>query len=395
MINFVSMGNLGNLGNLKNPNKNSAIAFGLSKKDNNERPIHRQAATSDEFVPSTKQKTNLGEWGDDEDEEVSEKKAKQIETWDDIDEVPEEKEPPKSKKPLTWDSSGSVRKKQAKSNDSLMVKAAGITSLLTVGALCTSLAGKFVGKESQAYTPSLDEAPKTEQVQTQIRNFDNEAETPPKFQGTQQYLEQRQPHQTIQKNDTRYNELAGMKVVIDPGHGGKDFGAVDNGLREKDIALEVSKEVKQTLEDHKINVQLTRDADYLNNFPTYIDKYKDNHDSFISIHANSTDDKSVCGLEIYAESSNESYKLANTIYKNIKKELGVEFESHCSNWDRGVKAASTSRAKYIRRAGESTVLVETAFISNKEDTKVFTDPQLKAKLVKAIARGTEEYLAQQ
>lgn len=191
--------------------------------------------------------------------------------------------------------------------------------------------------------------------------------------------------------------LSGKSIVIDPGHGGKDSGAVGNGLLEKDINLEFSKNVQKALTNHKVGVTLTRNTDSSDNgdnFPTYLNKYDGASNAFISIHSNSVDDSTVCGVEIFAEASEESNVLAKTIYKHIKQEMGDEFSSHCGRWDRGVKDASTSRAKYIKRAGSPSVLIELGFVSHSKDASMLSSPELKAKYIKAISEGVEEYLAQ-
>ena len=90
-------------------------------------------------------------------------------------------------------------------------------------------------------------------------------------------------------------------IVVDPGHGGKDPGAVSpRGLYEKDINLIVSKYLKQELEQQGFRVILTRSSDVFLTLEqrTKIAK-KHNADLFISIHANANNSRAVNGVEIY------------------------------------------------------------------------------------------------
>ena len=95
-----------------------------------------------------------------------------------------------------------------------------------------------------------------------------------------------------------------MKVVIDPGHGGTDAGAVSDQVKEANITLDISKKVSQLLKnDSDFEVVLTRNADRI--VPLFerseIAK-KAKADIFISIHANSSTDLSAKGAEIYFQS---------------------------------------------------------------------------------------------
>jgi N-acetylmuramoyl-L-alanine amidase len=90
-------------------------------------------------------------------------------------------------------------------------------------------------------------------------------------------------------------------VMIDPGHGGYDPGTeVDPGLPEKTVALEISRKLKQALEERGIDARLTRDGDY---FLSLADRTRlanrAHADLFISIHLNSSPDPQTAGIETY------------------------------------------------------------------------------------------------
>lgn len=95
-----------------------------------------------------------------------------------------------------------------------------------------------------------------------------------------------------------------FKVVIDPGHGGTDAGAVADKVKEADLTLEISKKVSKLLEeDSQFDVILTRESDKvlpLADRSKVAKKAK--ADLFISIHANSSTDLSAKGAEVYFQS---------------------------------------------------------------------------------------------
>ena len=95
-----------------------------------------------------------------------------------------------------------------------------------------------------------------------------------------------------------------LKVVVDPGHGGTDAGAVSNQIKEADITLEISKKVAQLLKnDSNFEVILTRTSDRIVPlFERSNTAKKAKADIFISIHANSSTDLSAKGAEIYFQS---------------------------------------------------------------------------------------------
>ena len=91
--------------------------------------------------------------------------------------------------------------------------------------------------------------------------------------------------------------LSQLTIVLDPGHGGKDPGASGNGMREKDVVLDISKRVKNYFQGTPINVKLTRETDVFLELPTRVKFAKQNKaDLFISVHANAFNGKA-SGIE--------------------------------------------------------------------------------------------------
>ena len=176
------------------------------------------------------------------------------------------------------------------------------------------------------------------------------------------------------------------KVVIDPGHGGSDPGAVGiNGLRETDIVLEVSKSVSDFLTNKGVKTILTRNYERTLDLQPRVTKANNSKaDVFVSIHANATRGKrkDVNGLETYYYSGYKGYSLAKNIQKQI---LIVSPQSP----DRGVRR---SRFYVIRKTLMPAALVEIGFVTGMYDADLLRQKFYRDKMSFAIARGILNYL---
>ena len=96
--------------------------------------------------------------------------------------------------------------------------------------------------------------------------------------------------------------LRPIVVVIDPGHGGKDPGAIGrSGVQEKKIVLDISKRLKKILLNRGYKVKMTREKDEFISLQGRTEiASKSMADLFVSVHANSSPVRSVHGLEVYA-----------------------------------------------------------------------------------------------
>lgn len=215
------------------------------------------------------------------------------------------------------------------------------------------------------------------------------------------------------------------RVVIDAGHGGFDSGAVGkNGLKEKDVTLDLAKRLHEILKrEGKIKSFLTRTGDYyipLSARTVVANQYQ--ADLFISIHINANKKKQPNGSETYfcseKASSAEAEKVAaleNSVIKydeSYKKrsdyidieEILFKFEQK-SNWNEsGVFAAAFQRrleqrlpfksrgvhsANFyvLRRAKMPAILLEAGFISNANDEAMLKQATFREKVAIAIAKG--------
>lgn len=175
-------------------------------------------------------------------------------------------------------------------------------------------------------------------------------------------------------------------IVIDPGHGGKDPGAVGNGLKEKDLTLAISLKVAELLRAQKLNVIMTRTADtFVDLSPARTPKC----DLSISVHVNAGGGQ---GLETWVSLFNQpakSKQLGQAIQNNILKLVPFR--------NRGLKTRANSKnnADYLymlRNAKGVPVLVECGFIDNAADANILKTPSNLTKIAEGIANGVQEYL---
>lgn len=173
-------------------------------------------------------------------------------------------------------------------------------------------------------------------------------------------------------------------VVIDPGHGGKDPGAVGlGGLQEKDVILPISLDVSQLLKQQGVEVMLTRNADYFVSLQGRTNMAnRARADIFVSIHANAVGGgrTNVNGLEVYYAGSRD---LAEAIHRSIIRRINVR--------DRGVKQA---RFYVLRNSRMPASLVEVGFVTGSEDNPKLRDPAYRRQMAQAIAQGILDYIQQ-
>ncbi len=176
-------------------------------------------------------------------------------------------------------------------------------------------------------------------------------------------------------------------VVIDPGHGGPDPGAIGiGGLRETDVVLEVSKKVKTLLSQKGVKVILTRKNEVDLDLPQRVSfANRRDADIFVSIHANASRGKrkDINGLETFYFKGWRGRLLAKRIQKQI---LRVSPGSP----DRGVKQG---RFYVIKNTRMPAVLVEVGFLTGRLDARRLEKTTHRKRIAYAIAKGILEYLS--
>ena len=213
-------------------------------------------------------------------------------------------------------------------------------------------------------------------------------------------------------------------IVIDPGHGGKDTGAIGcNGLYEKDVVLDIGLKLRAIIKKNfACKVVMTRDRD------VFIDldarpgiAVQNDADLFISIHANASKSPSAHGIETYllnltkdrnimevADRENftaaknmgsldvilkdlildskrdESLKLAHFVQTSLVTDLHKD----------GVLNKGVKQGPFLVLYGASmpSILTEVGFITNPEEESHLADPQYREEVAQAIFDGIKEYL---
>jgi len=168
------------------------------------------------------------------------------------------------------------------------------------------------------------------------------------------------------------------RIVIDPGHGGQDSGAVGGGLRESDVVLSIAYKVRDILK-HSFDVYMTRDSDTfvsLNYRSSYANNLGDVA-AFISIHCNSASSTSATGWEIFTSKGETE---ADALAASIGKRYAAKFTIPA----RGLKQANFSVLQYTNM---SAVLVECCFLSNAEEAQWISSDEIQQQHAEAIADG--------
>lgn len=174
-------------------------------------------------------------------------------------------------------------------------------------------------------------------------------------------------------------------VVIDPGHGGNDPGALGQRKnQEKDVTLAVSQYLARYLENDNIQVVLTRQEDLEVLLQPRVDVANLRHaDIFVSVHCNSMPPNNghIRGLETYYTTP-QSLELANTLHRYLVNELGAV--------DRRVR----KRGLFVtRKTSMPSVLLEIGFLSNPEEEELLSNSGYQRRVAKAIRDGIYDYLS--
>ena len=210
-------------------------------------------------------------------------------------------------------------------------------------------------------------------------------------------------------------------IVVDAGHGGKDPGTQHNGLREKDLNLDIVRRLRTELKARGLAAVLTRDRDEfipLSQRPDVANRIA--ADLFVSVHINASRNRRVSGFEVYypresvvngataglppgvepaevaqpsasirqilwdlfmRHSRRDSTRMASYICRSMRERVGAR----C----RGIKGA---RFVVLREAQMPAVLVEVGYVTNRSDAARLASPSYRQAVAEAIADGVAAYL---
>lgn len=215
-------------------------------------------------------------------------------------------------------------------------------------------------------------------------------------------------------------------IVIDPGHGGKDKGAIGyGGLLEKDVVLSVALELERLLNENlDVTVRLTRRDDKyleLKERTQFANDYEAT--LFISLHGNASRTGNASGFETYyLDNTNDkgSKKLAERENEEHGKPVGdlefilsdliqsgkiddsialarvvhAELERHIHSKWKEAKSIGVKKAPFYVLVGAHMpcILIELLFVDNKSDSKLLTDRAFRKDLAVGLMLGIERYL---
>jgi N-acetylmuramoyl-L-alanine amidase len=182
------------------------------------------------------------------------------------------------------------------------------------------------------------------------------------------------------------NPLKGRTIIIDPGHGGTDPGALGHGLRESNIVLITSRHVRDYLKAAGANVVMTRNTDVFLSLSQRVSVANNaNGEIFVSIHANAFNG-SANGTETYYNGDTvkalENKKLATFIHQRM-------MSSNLGTSDRGVKEGNFQVIK--SQVNMPSTLVELAFIDYINDAKKLASDEWRKRAANAIHLGIKDY----
>ena len=229
-------------------------------------------------------------------------------------------------------------------------------------------------------------------------------------------------------------------VAIDPGHGGKDPGAQGSQVIEKELVLKISKKLKKLIDEEKtMSAFLIREND---SFPCPGNRSncrqqeslseritrakKGGADLLISIHADAFSDRSVRGATLYALSDSRKirrgsdYKVmyrpktknniklkSSSSKKSLSRITGDDIDAQDQSIEIGkhilkemrkdvrIRKKTPREAEFavLKSTSIASVLIETSYLSNKDDEKFLINPRNQDKIVEAIVRGLKSYSA--
>ena len=192
--------------------------------------------------------------------------------------------------------------------------------------------------------------------------------------------------------------IKGKKIVIDPGHGGEDSGAIGpSGVTEKSITLQIAKEVERMLKEAGAKVTMTRTTDTevspKHRQATDVDELqarcdvanKAKADIFISIHMDSFTSREASGTTgyYYTKGSAASKRLAAAIQSELVGQLKTT--------SRGIKTCNFYVVKHTKMPA---TLIEVAFVSNPKEEKLLTSKKGVQKAAIGIVNGISDFFGE-
>ncbi len=203
---------------------------------------------------------------------------------------------------------------------------------------------------------------------------------------------------------TAEENLIDQKIIlIDPGHGGMDGGAVSkNGTIEKDINLSISLKLRSELEKLGFKAVMTREEDKWlcsdkgkirekkreDLYNRWKMKKESNCDAFVSIHLNMFPESKYYGAQVWYSNNENSLKLASLIQSNFKLYLDQS--------NKRLEKPANDAYKILRNGDNiPSVIVECGFLSNAQEEQKLKDEEYQSKIAIIVAKSVKEYFENQ
>lgn len=197
------------------------------------------------------------------------------------------------------------------------------------------------------------------------------------------------PTPSVPSSGSKGGELNGRVIVVDPGHGGNNPGAVDHNTRESDNNLAVGLKLRDKLVQAGAKVIMTRDTDrnvaaigssLSTELQARLDIVEANHaDIFVSVHTNENSNSQITGATTYYPQGKSS-RLAEAIQAGI------------INSTNAVDKGSLPETFYVLRNNTvPATLVEMGFISNANEAALLASDSYRAKMATGIYNGIVQY----
>ena len=237
---------------------------------------------------------------------------------------------------------------------------------------------------------------------------------------------------------TRAKPYEDYLVVLDPGHGGQDSGAVGpNGLEEKDVVLDLARRIRTELQENAphIKVVLTREKDDFLPLPKRTELAEERRaDLFISLHINANPSSKAHGFSVYTlseKASDEAARVladkenaADLVFGGVATPIPADdplltlvladltktswlqhslkfgqmaVDAAITNlWKEKIPKEGLKRANFVvlRTAAMPAVIVEACYLSNAKEEALLTEEAFRAKIAQSLAKSMIEYFAQ-
>ena len=165
-------------------------------------------------------------------------------------------------------------------------------------------------------------------------------------------------------------------IVIDVSHGGKDNGKQAHNLSEKDITLDIAKQIKTVAKGSNVDIILTRDSDTFMSLKDRVDFINSQHaDYMISLHVNGFSNDTTNGSEVFISKANKNKEASIKLADDISNSLDNTLPS------RGVKEANFYILKHVECPA---ILIEMGFLTNKQDSSYLNSKTGQVEIATAI-----------